>query len=125
MFVVDGLTLEIQVNGERSANGSTVRLQEYTEETISIRCYYDVTLKSSNPTLCDATNGRHVLDVEHSYDSTNYYIQYNVPHSEREERHRYVCQATSILVDVTLVYSKSDNGGNGMYSMLHKAKRVD
>ncbi len=107
MYVVQ--SLEIEVNGDTKDNGSTVSFATSTGENIYICCYYDITLRKSPPTLYEIFTSGILESLRVSINRSIYgrdYLNYSVPHSKKQNIHKYRCATNYTFTEVELKYCK-------------------
>lgn len=103
-------TVYFDVNNVRQRNDSTVLFQISTENPISIRCWYDITLRNNPPNFFEVTssglNNLNVLHRTNKYGKN--YLQYDVPQLMKTDLHVYRCRTLTfgIYVEVSLRYCK-------------------
>ena len=95
------------MNNNVKKNGSTVYFALSTDESISVSCYYGVTLWMNPPSLSEiSSNGRTNLDVSHITDEHFHsHLEYSVPRSKKQGIHKYRCAADNIFTEVALSYN--------------------
>ena len=102
------------MNENLKDNGSTVNFQPHTEKSIFLDCYYDITLKRSNPNIFEVNlSGENIKPLNTIRNTSKYgklYIRYQVPDSEKINFHSYGCATTSHLYNIQINLNYTDSG---------------